>query len=197
MAITFDETRGLFKSDKGIYITREAVRAEITRLQAEISKESTRISRLLFKGDMTLVDWQFGMLELVKKGHVMASAIGHGGRSRMTEARWGKVGGKLQYEYRSLNQFARQIEQGRVILEAQMVRRANLYAIGIRASYYAGEIAVAKAAGFTKSQRVLHALETCTECREWNSKGPVPIDSQPAIGQLKCGQFCRCTLEYT
>lgn len=195
MPLVFDKSLGLYK-DGNLTLSREEVRAEIERIVRYVKRQSGFLSRALMRQEISLVDWQIGMRDLIKSAHVLSGAIGYGGFEQMTAARWGAIGGRLRVEYGYLNNFAREIEQGRVILESRLVNRAGLYAASIRQQYFAGEKAVASASGNTECRRILHALESCSGCVFWASRDFVPIDTQPPIGSLKCGQYCRCTLEY-
>ena len=193
--ITFDPTYGMYR-DGERYLTRFEVQQEIQRLERYISRALTRDTRSFLAGELTIKLWQERMRDLIRMGHILGAVIGYGGDSQMSASRWGELGNRLRREYQSLNQFARQIESKQVIFESAILRRAKLYSTAIRVSYYKGETETAKKAGFTHSRRVLHAQETCTECREWSGRDFIPISDQPAIGTLKCRQFCRCTLEY-
>lgn len=195
MAIEFDPVRGQY-IDGVKYLSRESVRVEIDRLLRHFERESASLARQLFRREISLADFQIGMLELIKETSIISTSIGFGGLDQMTQARWGGLGAKLRQQYAYLNSFARQIEQGRIIFESQLERRSQLYSKSLRAMYYEGELAVAKAAGYTQSRRTLHALESCSECLDWSNRDWVGIEVQPPISTLRCKQFCRCTLLY-
>jgi hypothetical protein len=195
MALIFDRATGRYR-DGDRLLTREEVRAEMEKITRHVERQSRILANRLINKRISLVEWQISMRELVKASHVLGGALGYGGFAQMTSARWGTIGAELRRQYRYLNRFARHIEQGRVILESQIANRAQLYAKSIRTVYYLGETAVAKLSGIGESRRILHALESCTQCLAWSRRGFVPIDDQPPVGKLICGQYCRCTFEY-
>lgn len=191
----FDTQYGLYR-DGFLYFTHGEIRAEIDRLRAHFIRQSRSIARQLFNGEISIADFQIALRDLLKESTIISSSIGYGGLEQMTPERWGTVGAYLRKQYAFLNEFGRQIEQGKVIVEAQFTRRAQLYADSLRAIYFRGEVETAKLAGYRQSRRILNALESCRQCREWAQKGFVELELQPPIGSLICGQFCRCELEY-
>lgn len=192
---TFDTKRGRYIVD-GRILALDEVRAEIKRIETFFQRTSRAISKQLFRREISIADWQIQMRDLIKSSHVISASIGYGGKAQMTPGRWGKVGVTLREEYKALNNFARQIEQGKVIFESQYTQRAQKYGSSFRKSYFIGEKAVQAIAGHTLCGRVIHSREQCRGCLFWHNKGFVPIDEQPDIGTLNCGGFCLCTFEY-
>ena len=195
----YDPRRLQFRDgETGRLISRAAVRRLIDELVGRVQKDAARIAAEYERGDLTITQFEIAMRELLKSGHVVAASVGKGGRRRMTKADWGRVGAKLRDEYRYLSRFARKIEQGR-ISKLLTTSRAQLYAAGLNVSFYKAftdEQVQGRAEEKPKVRRVLHATESCDGCRRYAAKGWISVNQMPLIGELECGNFCKCTLEF-
>lgn len=195
MPITFDNKTGQYRDAKGRFISASKVHHEINKTVYKLENDLRSISRNLNQGKINLAEWQIQTAAKLKTAHLTAAAIGKGGRKQMTTSDWGKAGAAIREQYKFLNNFAREIERGK-LSPNQIVFRSVSYAKAIRETFYKQEIELKKKAGYLYCRRILHAAESCVECESWASKGWVPIDEQPPIGGLICRNFCRCELEY-
>lgn len=195
MSITFDKSKARFRDAKGRFISASRVHHEINKTSYKLEQNLRSIARQFNQGKINLPAFQIQMVEQIKIGHILTSTIGGGGRNQMTVSDWGKVGVQIREQYKFLNNFAREIEKGK--LSANKIEfRAASYSKAVRESFYKQEIKIRKDAGFLFCRRILHATESCPECVFWATKGFVPIEEQPPIGGLVCKNFCRCDLEY-
>ncbi|HUS72940.1 MAG TPA: hypothetical protein VMY06_07710 [Sedimentisphaerales bacterium] len=159
----------------------------------------TRISMLTEKfidGSITLEQWQQRMAIEIKDGWIVSANIGRGGRSMMTQADWGRTGGRLQYEYSRLRMFAEKIKMGD-LSDAEIMARAQLYANATRLGYFDGLTSAKADVGFTYEQRFLNPAEHCGDCVTYADMGIQPIGTLPEPGEAsQCGRNCKCTKVY-
>ncbi|HRH45816.1 MAG TPA: hypothetical protein PKY82_29510 [Pyrinomonadaceae bacterium] len=196
MPITFDKSTGRFRNERGRFISNSEVHLEINRTVVKLERNLRLISQNLNQKKITLAEWQIQTAKTLKTAHLVVAAIGQGGRKRMTNSDWGKAGALIREQYKFLNNFARQIERGK--LSANKIEfRAASYSKAIRESFYKKEVEIRKQAGFSFCRRILNSMESCPQCSDWAGRGFVPIEEQPPIGGLVCGSFCRCELEYS
>lgn len=195
MIFDFDKSQGFYKDGRGRKIPASRIHLEINKTVNKLERELRTIAKKLNTGKINLAEWQIQTAEKLKTAHILAAAIGKGGRREMKPSDWGKVGALIREQYKYLNNFAREIERGK-LSPNRLEFRAASYSKAVRETFYKQEIEIRKSAGFLFCRRILHALESCPECSSWAAKGFVPIDEQPAVGGLVCKNFCRCSLEY-
>lgn len=195
MPVVFNTTSAGFSDKNRRPITERQVRGAIVRITAQTEKHLRDIAADLGAGRINLAEWQIQTAETIKTAHVLTGAIGRGGRASMTVSDWGRLGARIREQYAHLNRFAREIENGKLSL-AQIERRASLYAAAVRANYFTFEKTARTAAGFDLARRILNARESCKDCLSWSRRGFVPVEQQPAIGELICRSFCKCRIEY-
>ena len=154
------------------------------------------LTEAFIDGNISMETWQTQMALEIKDGWTTSSVIGRGGRSSMTQADWGRTGGRLNYEYQRLNNFANDINQG-LLSDKQIAARAQLYANATRLGYYDGLTSAKIDAGYTHEQRFLNPAEHCDDCVEYAAMGIVIIGTLPEPGEAsQCGRNCKCTKVY-
>lgn len=79
------------------------------------------------------------MRQEIKDEYIRQYILGRGGREQMTSADWGSIGGDLAFQYRKLDEFTAQIEEG-LISEAQAVARARMYTNSARQAFEKADI---------------------------------------------------------
>lgn len=200
MPVTYDTKARQFRS-AGELVSRAAVRAEIDKLTDFVKREAKTLSENLESGAISLTDWHLAMRELLKSAHIIAASVGRGGFARMTQKDWGVVGAKIKWQYGFLQKTARSIEKGK-ILKALVPGRAQKYAAALHISFYRafGE-AQAEGRAITGEKpllvkREINSKEGCAECLEYAAMGFIPVDEQPLLGELSCGDFCKCDLVF-
>lgn len=171
---------------------------KLTDDYAKIIQSNLRaITNDFIAGKIRLDQWQSLMAREIKHGWINMSVVGRGGRSQMTQANWGRVGGRLQFEYDRLNKFARQIELGQLIPE-QIQMRVDLYSSHTRAGYFDGLTSGKQDAGYTEEIRhLMPGVEHCIDCEDYADLDWVSIGTLPEPGtECQCMARCYCWKEY-
>lgn len=195
MLITYDEKSARYRDERGRFVSEKQVRATVEKTVSTLEDNLRGLARNLHAGKINLAEFQIQAAEKIKSAHIVATAIGKGGREQLTPSDWGKLGSTIREQYKFLNNFVREIEAGR-LSPAQIEHRASLYAKAPRSNFFKNEKTAKLAAGFAFAKRILNAAESCSECAAWASKGFIPIEEQPEIGSLVCKSFCKCAFEY-
>lgn len=190
------KSRKFVNRDTGRTVSRAKVRSLIDDLTATVQKDAKTIATKFESGGINLAEFEIAMRDLLKSGHIIAASIGRGGRLRMTQADWGRVGAKLKWQYGYLSKFARKIERGSIskILTAN---RAQAYASALHITFYQSfAVEGEQADERPKVRRILNAKESCDDCVHYASLGFISVDAMPELGSLSCGDFCKCDLEF-
>ena len=194
---SYDRNSGRYRDEKGRFLSQGAVEklvdARIDRLDGTLK----RLTRMLVDGNITLDQWQSSIREQIKAAHLQAAIIGHGGRSGMDSAAYGRVGQRLRQEYAYLQGFANDLLGAR-LSGAMAVARAGLYAQSVRGSFWQGTELRKQQQGFSLMRRILDPqAQHCQDCLDYASRGVVPVGSLPLPGQrCACRARCRCRIEY-
>lgn len=156
----------------------------------------SRITDRLIDDRITLQQWQEQVAGELKDGWLVNSMAGRGGKNAMTSADYGRVGGRLRYEYQQLNGFAQDIAAGK-LTPAQIKARALQYGEGPRTGYFDGKTAASVAGPYMEERRVLGDADHCDVCIEIAMRGWQPIGSLPEPGTQCLGRHnCKCIKEY-
>ena len=194
----WDNDIGRYRSRAtGRLISESAILFDLSRFNKVVIQENllTHTDKLL-NGNITLEQWQTRFANELKDAWRLNQMIGRGGKSQMTQADYGRLGGRLRFEYDRLNRLAIEIKAG-MLTEAQIRARVGLYANAPRTGFYDGLNAANIAAGFTEMRRVLNPAEHCPDCEGYAAQGWVPIGALPMPGeQSVCLRNCKCTVEY-
>jgi hypothetical protein len=194
---SYDRNSGRYRDEKGRFLSQGAVEklvdARIDRLDGTLK----RLTRMLVDGNITLDQWQSSIREQIKAAHLQAAIIGHGGRSGMDSAEYGRVGQRLRSEYAYLQGFANDLLGAR-LSGAIAVARAGLYAQSVRGSFWQGTELRKQEQGFSLMRRILDPqAQHCQDCSDFAARGIVAIGSVPLPGQrCACRARCRCRIEY-
>lgn len=155
-----------------------------------------RLTERFIDGDLTLPDWQQRVQKELKDGWTIQSVIGRGGIKQMLPADWGRLGGRLNFEYRRLATFAQEIASGN-LTPGQIKFRIGLYVNATRMGFYDGKTSGKRDAGFTEERRRLNPAEHCPDCVGYAAQGWQPIGSLPEPGEAsQCQRNCKCNKEY-
>lgn len=147
-------------------------------------------------GRIDLSTWQQQMAREIKDGWLINAMAGRGGKNAMEFSDYGRLGGRLRFEYDRLNQFALKIKDGE-LSAAQIRANALLYAGGPRVGFFDGKTAAKRDAGFVAEQRFLRPGESCSDCIDYAGRGRQPIGSLPEPGeQSECQRNCNCDKDY-
>lgn len=183
--------------DTGRFVSEIALRLDLDRFNSQVVGGNLQdITDRMIDGRITLSSWQQQIAAELKDAWGVNIRIGRGGASQMTQADYGRYGGRLAYEYNRLTRFAIEIETGN-LTPGQIKARMQLYANAVRVGYWDGKTAAGFAAGFTEERRVLTPAENCPDCIGYAAQGWQPLGSLPEPGTNSvCGRNCRCEKEY-
>lgn len=174
-------------------------RAEVRRaIDQALLAEQRRMLTLAteLRGNrITIAAWQEEMRAALKELHLYSAAAARGGFDQMGSAEFGQVGQKLREQYRFLDRFAGEIENG-LQLDGRFTGRVELYAQSGRATYHEHDSRVNEDAGMSEERSVLHPADHCTECVEQAELDWQPIGEMVPIGDRQCRGRCHCTVQY-
>lgn len=188
-------------------VTRLEVRREIDKLTKFVQQQGASIADRYHSGDISIIEFEIEMRELLKAGHIVAASVGRGGRQQMTQSDWGRVGNKIKWQNDYLAKFARKLATGRLD-KAYSVNRARAYASAIFVSYQNARMeaqteTVDGSGGGRDSdkemlcQLVTNSEEGCVECAADEAEGWMPVSDMAEIGSRICGDWCRCEIEFS
>ena len=187
--------------DNGKVIEAAAILLLIDRLTSVGKREAKRISGRLERGEISIAQWRVAIAELLKSAHIIAASVGRGGRSRMTQSDWGKVGNKLRWQYGFLDKFTRSIVSGAVVIGAGVIaNRAIKYLSAPYISFQTAkqsEHAIGVDGKPVLVRLVQNSKEGCEECNADAALGFIPVDDMDPIGSRICGDYCLCDLEFS
>lgn len=194
---TYDPDRKQFKQG-GKVISRAATRAKIDKLTAHISKEAAKIGDRYSKGRIGIAGFESEMRTLLKSAHIISASVGRGGRDRMTQSDWAKVGNRLKKEYSYLSLFSRKLQRG-TLSKAYTANRAKLYASSVVMSYHetVHKEATQNSVSDVKVRLVQNSKEGCVECNADAARGWVNVEDLDEIGTRICQNFCLCEILFS
>lgn len=181
-------------------VSHLTVRGEIDKLTEYVAKEAARLAQA-HKAGGSLIEFETGMRELLKSAHIIAASVGKGGRARMTQTDWGRVGAKIKWQNGYLSKFARKIERG-AVSELATISRAKSYASSIYISFAktfheSQTEFVAEGKNPALVRLVTNSEEGCVECASDEAEGWMSVDDMKELGTRICGDFCKCDLEFS
>lgn len=190
--MNYDKKTNRYRDKKGRFVSPEQIRKQIEKVVDVVGRKNRSLTERLNKKQIDLSTWKKEMRQNLKNLHTLSGAVGRGGRKQMSKSDWGKVGAEVRKQYKFLDNFERDIKAGRV--SPQMAEyRATLYGRSARSVHSKMEMVANEG---RMCRRILHASESCAECRSWAGKGFVAVEDQPPIGGLICRSNCRCGIEY-
>lgn len=185
-----------FKTPHGRRIPIEEVRREVDKLVSVVGKKAVRLGNRYASGEISLVEFHIEMRELLKAAHIVAASIGKGGRRRMTQSDWGRVGARLKGEYGYLARFIRKLETGKAP-KVVTPNRAKRYSNGVVMSYHDSvrqEHTDSGDGDRIQVRLITNSKEGCSECAADESRGWVDPADMAELGTRICGNFCLCSL---
>lgn len=194
---SYDRNSGRYRDARGRFLSEKSVQALIDGRIDKLDSQLRRFTRMLADGAITLDQWQGSVREAIKAAHLQAAIIGHGGRSGMGAAEYGRIGQRLRQEYAYLQGFALDLLEQRTSAPMALAR-ISLYAESVRGSFWEGASIRKEQQGFGLMQRILDPMaQHCEDCVGYAARGIVPIGSVPLPGQrCACRARCRCTVRY-
>lgn len=194
---SYDANLGRYRRPSGQFMSQKAVMALVDGRIDKLGQQLRRFTKMLADGNITIDQWQGSVREAIKAAHIQATVLGHGGKSGMGSAEYGRIGQRLRAEYTYLQGFARDILGGRVSTPMALAR-VQLYAESVRSSYWEGAGIRQGKQGYSLMRRILDPqAQHCDDCVRYAKAGMVPLGSLPMPGQrCECRARCRCSVEY-
>lgn len=193
----YDPIAGRYRGSNGRFLSQSAVEALVDGRANKLGTLLRRLTDMLGRGDISLVQWQQSVREALKLAHTQAAIIGNGGRDNMQASDWGRIGQRLRAEYRYLEGFARDLLAGSVSTPMAL-SRISMYAQAVRGSYWEGTTIRQEKQGYSLMRRILDPQAAhCQDCLDFAARGLVSIGSLPMPGQrCACRSNCKCRVEY-
>lgn len=196
MALTWDESTGQFRNERGLFVSPDSVRRVIDDLADGASERMAALSRQMLSGDVRLAEWQATMMREVKLSQLAASTIANGGAARMGFAQYGAAGREIRNQYGYLARFAAQIADGSQPLDGTVASRAAQYGQAARVTFEREYGRGQRARGYQSERNILAPADHCSLCPALSARGWVPIGSLPPIGTRPCRSNDRCSIQY-
>lgn len=156
-------------TDTGRFLSRDSARTMVDdSLRAGRSATGT-LAGLVADGTISAADWRDKMRQEIKEEYIRQYLSAKGGRSQMTPADWGSIGGMLTEQYKYLDGFYADVLSGDMS-EAAIAARARMY---VNSAREANERAYSR------------------------SQGLPDLGRYPGSGSTPCLTNCRCFLEIT
>lgn len=187
------------RSDTGRFVARKRI---VRLLERSISQRERRLNDgvlAYMEGRISPAAWESRTRMLLGRQYNQSAALARGGWDQLTFTEYGRVGGRLRWEYARLNEMSTQIQAGEVS-PAQALNRMRMYMGNARHEFLQGEREVLAAAPEGKSvleRRLLSAeAESCQDCLDYYDRGWQPAGSLPLPTEAcQCGGGCRCSME--
>ncbi len=180
----------------GRFVSRKLIRDQLDKVVDASSQVMRALSQQLRDGDISLADWQIGMMQQIKTGHLAAAAMQKGGWQQLSQSDFGRVGQIVRREYGFLRSFAEDIASGKQKLDGSLTRRSALYGQQARPTYLTFWESTANQKNFDEQRSILQPAEHCSECISEAAKGFRKIGDMIPIGQRICRSNDRCIVEF-
>lgn len=186
-----------YDTKTGRFVSEARVYDELRRYTNDtLETRLVNLTQKMIDGNLRLPDWQTQIAQSIKDGYVVNMIAARGGKKNVTPADWGRLGGRLRFEYSKLNAFAQEIKLG-MLTDRQILARIRLYARGARTAFFDGKTAAKIEAGYTMERRRTTPAEHCEDCIAYEAQGWQPIGSLPEPGvNSECLHNCKCYKEY-
>ena len=195
MPYRWDASLGRYRdAASGRLVAEGRVRLAIDAVADAASDRLADLTERLVRGDISLARWQAESMRVIKVSHVASGVAAAGGKAQMGPSEYGFLGSEIRAQYAYLRGFAGQIASGAVPLDGRLIARAGMYGQHARVTYEAVRAKDARRYGYVQERNVLHANESCGQCRHLASLGWVDVGALPPIGSRTCLARCRCTI---
>ena len=186
-----------YNIDTGRFVSSSIVRNALESVMESSAVNMNNLSQQLLNSEISLAQWQRGMMQEIKLSHTAAAASAQGGWAQMTPSDWGFAGQRIRTQYEYLNNFAGQIASGEQQLNGQVIVRTDLYGQAARGTYEAQRQRLEVSNGMEEERRILEKDgANCQDCLAAADEGWQPIGTLPEIGDSVCLTNCRCEFEY-
>ena len=205
----WDDSVARYRDARGRFVAQSTVRRALDLTLENAASPAGRVrilSEQLQAGKISLADWQTGMMREVKNVHINSAVSAKGGWEQMSQADWGRVGQRVRFHYEKLDNFARQIESGEVVLDGRFMNRAEMYVEAGRSTHERQTQAERAKRGYTEMKNILEDyVRSCAGevsgrpgCQDLTALGWIPVDDArwAPPGERICLGRCRCRVAY-
>lgn len=181
----------------GVFVSYTKVADGLEKMMDASALNMNALTQKLIDGNISLANWQTGMMKEIKNVHVASAALSNGGWAQMSSSDWGATGQLIREQYDYLRNYAKEIADGTQALDGRALVRSDLYADAANGTYWEMSKRSFSADGYDEGRRILEAgADHCDDCLEYASEGWMPIDDIPEIGNSQCLTRCRCEIEF-
>lgn len=197
MALTWSESDGRFRNERGQFVSPASVRAVIDAIADGASARMADAAQRMLAGNLSLAEFQAELMRMAKLAHVAAATVANGGQARMTPSAYGRVGAAIKAQYRYAQGFAQAVADGTQPLDGTLAARARQYGHAARVYFEAEQLRSMQARRVLCRNRI-NSGESCVGCRAESAKGWVtPAEMIPIGSRHPCLSRCRCTISYS
>jgi hypothetical protein len=155
------------------------------------------LTERLIGSQISLAEWQTGMMQQIKLAHTAAAAAANGGWAQLSPSDWGAAGRMVRDQYDFLRNFAEQIADGTQPLDGRALVRADMYGEAARGTFESMHQRYEQLYnGMEEEIRLLGEADHCDGCLDQAALGWQPIGTLDDIGAEECLTKCHCTKKY-
>lgn len=192
---SWSESAGRFRDGRGRFVPEASVRDGVDATVNAASARAVSLAQDLREGKIGIDAFRDGMFRVIKDVHIASALAAYGGKNAMTPERYGYTGHLIKEQYQYMRGFLTDIISGKQALNGRIDVRVAMYAEAGRTTYEMIRLREGKRRGITQVRNILHAQESCEQCKGITARGWVDPDDMVPIGARQCLSRCRCTLE--
>jgi hypothetical protein len=193
-----EATHQYYSLTSGRFVSRETLAEGLQSMMDTSAVNMNALTQSLIDNQITLANWQTGMMTEIKNTNVASAALANGGWANMTQSDWGATGQLIREQYDYLRGYAKDIANGTQALDGRALVRSDLYADAANSTFWEMDKRSHLLDGYDIARRVLEVKDdgNCDGCIEAAAEGWLPIDEVLPIGDAECMTRCRCSIEY-
>lgn len=195
MPYTYDNTTGQYFDGDRVVPPVEQLRA-IEKVIDDTKLRLAVLGQRRAEGTMPTLDWRIAVQNELKRAHIAAALVAHGGVNNLDPSTRGFVGSRLRTQYDFLSRLA--LDTGPGNFDGRAMTRLAMYASAAHNTYEAIRRRDAQTRGQAFERNLIDpAAAHCGECVDLTGRGWVPVGTLPEPGSRTCLTNCRCSLEYS
>jgi hypothetical protein len=196
--INFDNKSQRYRNKStGKFMSRKQVVDLLENQISLIKKDLTTVTNLLLDNKITVGAWDEIAPKAIKRGNVIAYALGKGGKYQLNDKDYAKISNKIRFEFGYLRKFAESIGNGK-LTSNQIRDRISKYGDGFYAMHEEGRRNGHSENKYKWERRYTSRGEICVDCSRYAAMGWQVIGSLPIVGQQsRCMSRCRCEFSFS
>ena len=192
---SWNERAGRFRDASGRFVPEAKVRSGVDAVVDAASQRASNLAKDLREGRINLEQFRDGMFQAIKDVHIASALSAYGGKQAMNESKWGFVGSQIKAQYMYARGMLNDIISGKQAMNGRLDQRAIMYMEAARTTYETIRLREGLKRGVTQVRNILHAKESCDQCKGLTGDGWMDADKMIPIGARQCLSRCACTLE--